>query len=508
MFPVLPEAVVRNIVYPVYRGFRKDSVLDILDELEHNQFLPAGELEDLAWRKLKALLEYAGRHVPYYSELFEREGIDPASFDGPSDISRIPLLTREAILGAKSGMISKDPLRRGYPSRGKGDKGPAGDLWCDVSSAPLRRAAAMRGYRWTGFDIGCRQALLWGFPAGRPPGEKIRAGARNFFNNILPMSSFDMSPQAMKRYAAKLKRFRPRVVTGYPSALAALARFCLDNRVSLPPPKAVVTGGESLLAHQRELIGQAFGAEVYDRYGSREFSIIAHECPGHRGLHLFSDLFHVELLGEDGRPVRRGERGELAVTDLSNFYMPFIRYRTGDFAAAAPAACSCGRTLPLIESLERSADEEVVAAEGKVVDYIKTSPEGRERVVVTDMEERLIVKSKIHKAHISGESPDENDCLRIDSRLMELGDIAPWENVLIVNATNGARLETFAREAVKESGDIIACGAVSRLCRPGDEISVMAFTWSSAEKSEFSNILVDEDNRFVRYLTEKAGDMI
>jgi aspartate 1-decarboxylase len=91
---------------------------------------------------------------------------------------------------------------------------------------------------------------------------------------------------------------------------------------------------------------------------------------------------------------------------------------------------------------------------------------------------------------------------------MELGNISSWEKILIVNATNGARLETFARDEEGESGRIVACGAVSRLCRPGDEISIMAFTWSREEKGEFSNILVDGENRFVRYLSEKAGDMI
>jgi phenylacetate-CoA ligase len=507
MYPMLPEPVVRNIIYPVYRGFRKDRVLDILDELEHNQFLPETELEDLRLSRLKVLLEAAVRHVPYYRDLFESGGIDRAALESPSDIRKIPLLTRETVRTEKKRMITADPLRRGYPSAGYAAAEGDIDFWCDAASAPLRRAAAMRGYRWTGFDIGCRQALLWGFPPGRPFGERFSERARNFFNNILAMSSFDMSPAAMRRYAAKLRRFKPVVVTGYPSALTALARFCRDNGLELPSPEAVVTGGESLLKHQRSIIGEVFGAGVFDRYGSRELSIVAHECPEHRGLHLFSDLFHIELITGDGSAAGPGECGEIVVTDLNNLYMPLIRFRTGDFAVHGLSACPCGRTLPLIDRVERCSDEEIVAAEGKVVDHIKTSPGGRERIVVSDMEERLIVKSKIHKAHISAEAPGENDCLRIDAKLMGLGNVAAWEKVLIVNATNGSRLETFARQAEEGSGEITACGAVSRLCRPGDEISIMAFTWSK-EESEFSNILVDGENRFVRYLTEKAGDMI
>jgi len=573
MFPPLPESVVRNIVYPVYRGFRRDRVLDILDQLEHNQFLPEREIEDLKWRKLTVLLEAAGRHVPYYRDLFESEGIDPSKFESPADMVKIPFLTKEIIRGEKRRMISKDPLRRGYPSSTGGSTGEPLYFWADSAAGPVRRATTMRGYRWTGFDIGGRQALLWGFNLDRPVKERISEGAKNFFNNILTLSSFDMTPETMRLYASRMRRFRPSILIGYPSALATFSEFCRDTGVRLPSPRAVVTGGERLFPHQRDLIEEAFHTDIYDRYGSREFSAVAHECSEHKGLHVFSDLFHVEVIHESGRPAQSGEIGELVITDLTNLYMPFIRYRTGDLAMPTERKCPCGRGLPLLEKIEGRSFDSIVTPGGKkvggffwtwlsravpgidrfqieqrdrsgiifrivpgegwsddhrevltakirenccddfrvdfqIVDDIPLTPAGKAKFIVSNIEERLVVKSKIHKANISGDAPEENDCLRIDSKLLELGNVAPFEKVLIVNATSGARLETFAFEAESGSGDIIACGAVSRLCRPGDEISIMAFTWSTGESGDFSNILVDEDNRFVRYLTEKAGDRI
>ncbi len=573
MFPPLPESVVRNIVYPVYRGFRRDRVLDILDQLEHNQFLPEREIEDLKWRKLTVLLEAAGRHVPYYRDLFESEGIDPSKFESPADMVKIPFLTKEIIRGEKRRMISKDPLRRGYLSSTGGSTGDPLYFWADSAAGPVRRATTMRGYRWTGFDIGGRQALLWGFNLDRPVKERISEGAKNFFNNILTLSSFEMTPETMKLYASRMRRFRPSILIGYPSALATFSEFCRDTGVWLPSPKAVVTGGERLFPHQRDLIEEAFHTDVYDRYGSREFSAVAHECSEHKGLHVFSDLFHVEVIHESGRPAQSGEIGELVITDLTNLYMPFIRYRTGDLAMPTERKCPCGRGLPLLEKIEGRSFDSIVTPGGKkvggffwtwlsravpgidrfqieqrdrfgivfrivpgegwsddhkevltakikenccddfrvdfqIVDEIPLTPAGKAKFIVSNIEERLVIKSKIHKANISGDAPEENDCLRIDSKLLELGNVAPFEKVLIVNATSGARLETFAFEAESGSGDIIACGAVSRLCRPGDEISIMAFTWSTGESGDFSNILVDEDNRFVRYLTEKAGDRI
>jgi phenylacetate-coenzyme A ligase PaaK-like adenylate-forming protein len=166
MLPLLPEALVRNVIYPVYRGFRGDRVLDILDELEHNQFLPPGDLEGLKWSKLEALLQNASRFVPYYGELFESRGIDVASLSGPADMARIPFLTVDIVRREGDRMMSRDPMRRGYPCGAGGSSGEGTIFRCDSASAPVRRAAAMRGYRWTGFDIGGRQALLWGSVEG------------------------------------------------------------------------------------------------------------------------------------------------------------------------------------------------------------------------------------------------------------------------------------------------------------------------------------------------------
>jgi phenylacetate-CoA ligase len=344
MFPILPESVVRNVIYPVYRGFRNDRVLDRLDRLEHDQFLNEGEIGDLRWRRLRRLLESAARFVPYYEALFERAGLDVPSFGGPADMDRIPFLTIDTVIREKDGLISKDPMRKGY--RGSGGEGF--EIWCDSSSAPLRRASSMRGYRWTGFDIGRRQALLWEGPAER---------IKNFFNNILLLPAGEQAESDLRRHAGRLSRFKPALVTGYPSALARLCGFCRENGLDLPAPLAVVTGGEMLHPESRALISEVFGAPVYERYGRREFSVVAHECPEHRGLHVFDDLFHVEVIREDGGPAAPGESGELVVTDLSNFYMPLVRFRTGDIAVRGTTGCACGRNLSLLERIEKRTQE-------------------------------------------------------------------------------------------------------------------------------------------------------
>jgi phenylacetate-CoA ligase len=422
-------------------------------------------------------------------------------------------------------------------------------------------------------DIGDKQAIFWGFSLDKPAGKRITEGIKNYFNNIQTLSTFDMSDGAMARYASRLHSYRPDYIVGYPSALTLFADYCKRTGTVVPRPKAVISSGERTFPHQREIMESVFGCPVFDRYGSREFACVAHECAVHRGLHVFSDLFFVEVVHETGRPAEVGEVGELVVTDLLNLYMPFIRYRTGDFAVPTDRTCGCGRGLPLLERIEGRAFDAIVTPSGKqvggffwtwlsravpgihrfqveqrrrggvtlrivpgpewrndyrstleariketcgenfhvtfqIIDDIPLTPSGKSKFIVSNLEERLVIKSKIHKATVTGTDPEGIDRLAVDEALMEHGNLAPHEKALVVDNTNGARVETVVVPAPRGSGSIVSGGGASRHIRKGDEVSIMAFTWSDDIEGAFSNILVDGDNRFVRRLIEKAGEKL
>ncbi|RJR28694.1 MAG: hypothetical protein C4574_04255 [Candidatus Latescibacterota bacterium] len=573
MFPPLPSSFLRNVVYPVYRGLRRDRLLAVLEELERTQWLPAAEIEDLQWHRLAAFIREIAAYVPFYRDLFKQVSIRPDDIQSPDDFRAIPFLTKEIIRNAGARMTSTDPVRRGFASSTGGSTGEPLFFHGDVSSGPVRRANGMRCYRWAGVDIGDRQAVLWGTHLDAAPRERFASAVRNYFSNMMYLSTFDMSDASMERYAARLRSFKPHLFTGYPSALALFAGFLRSRRAQDIRPRAVIASGEELYESQRELIEAAFGCRVFDRYGSREFAGVAQECEEHRGLHVMSDLFYVEIVTESGRPASEGEIGEVVVTDLSNLYMPFVRYRTGDLAVPTGRSCPCGRGLPLLDRIEGRSFDAVVTADGRHiggffwtwlsravpgvrrfqveqrersgivfrfvpgpewrdeyertlerkikdncgdgfgvaferVEEIPLTRSGKSKFIISNIGERLVVKSKIHRATITAEEPGEPDCVVIDEGIMELADIARHERVLIVDMTNGARVETFAAPAARGSGTVAVCGAAAKQVRAGDTVGIMAFTWSDRPTGRFSNILVDERNRFARHLTENAGDKI
>ena len=112
---------------------------------------------------------------------------------------------------------------------------------------------------------------------------------------------------------------------------------------------------------------------------------------------------------------------------------------------------------------------------------------------------RVFLRSKIHHATVTEADLSYVGSVTIDRDLMERAGIAPYEKVLIVDNTNGARLETYALEGESGSGVICINGAAAHLVSRGDQVIIMAFEYSEGP-AEPRTILVDENNQFVKEL--------
>jgi aspartate 1-decarboxylase len=112
---------------------------------------------------------------------------------------------------------------------------------------------------------------------------------------------------------------------------------------------------------------------------------------------------------------------------------------------------------------------------------------------------RWILRSKIHKALVTQAELSYVGSITIDSDLLELTGLIPGEKVLVVSNTSGERLETYVIEGEKGSGVICMNGAAAHLIGKGEEIIIMGFERTD-EPVTPKMILVDEDNKFLRWL--------
>ena len=130
------------------------------------------------------------------------------------------------------------------------------------------------------------------------------------------------------------------------------------------PPRFVAVGGDVLTPLMRREISAAFQARVFNLYGSFECNLIAWECKETGQLHTCDDSVIVEII-KNGKRAQPGERGEVVVTNLHAFAMPFIRYRLGDVVTQGFDTCPCGEPFSTISDIQ-----------GRTVDYFQL-PGGR-----------------------------------------------------------------------------------------------------------------------------------
>jgi aspartate 1-decarboxylase len=117
---------------------------------------------------------------------------------------------------------------------------------------------------------------------------------------------------------------------------------------------------------------------------------------------------------------------------------------------------------------------------------------------------RIFLRSKIHKATVTNADLHYVGSITIDEALMEKADLTEYERVLVVDNTNGHRLETYVIKGSRGTGAIEMNGAAAHLIQTGDEIIIMSFEVADRPSTP-RNVLVDAENKFVRYLTEESS---
>jgi len=294
---------------------------------------------------LHEMLKYACRHVRYY----KKQGL-------PSDhLSAWPIVEKRTVAIHPELFLSDEYKPESLLTlKTSGTTGTPLTVFVSPEYHQMEMAFRWRHKAWGGVPFLSRGAYLSGHPVV-PPGQSHPPFWRvDHIEKRLLCSSYHFTPQALASYVNALAGFHPDFVHGYPSSLYVLARHIMDHGGTTVRPRAVFTASETLLDFQREVIGKAFGAPVFNWYGNTEMTCNIVQCAA-GGLHYRTDYGLLELLDD----------GTMVCTTLNNRAMPLIRYRVGDVATARSGSCACGCAFPLIERIE-----------GRVEDYVQT-PDGR-----------------------------------------------------------------------------------------------------------------------------------
>ena len=351
--------VFRTVLLPTWESvIRRRPTLTHLEELERTEWRSLDQLHALQSAALKRLMRHAYDNVPFYRERFDAAGISPDAIAGPEDLAALPVLTRSDASASLEARKSKAPPYFEISKMTSGTTGEPLEFGYDRGSEYWRQATKLRGYGWAGYRPGDKSLHYWGMLEAlyKKPlltRSKIKADRLMRRENFIDCT--ERSDERLKGVVQAIRELRPKVLVSYSQAAVALARYVLETGSRSWDVLPVICAAEALFAPDRKLVEAAFGA-VFETYGSREFMLIAAECDAHDGMHLSMENLIVELLvRENGglRAARPGELGEIAVTDLHNYGLPFIRYLTGDLGLQAGSErCKCGRGLAKLAAVQ------------------------------------------------------------------------------------------------------------------------------------------------------------
>lgn len=343
--------VIWNTIPPQLRYGRK--YIAYRDLLSHSQWWSIEEHKNYQFYKLKELVSFAEKHIPFYTKLFKDSGFSSDQLKSFSDYHRIPMIDKSIILQNKELMISDIYSKRDLEVRTTGG----------TTGQQLSFFAEKRSYNARELPF---VDSIWnrvGYIRGKSKVARLRndilpAGKLweyNYVTKELVLDSYHMTDDVIEQLLKKISDWGAEYLHTYPSsALLLCEHIKKTNTIYKSNLKAILVTSENLYPGQLEVIEKSLGARCFTFYGHTECAAIAGWCEFSNLYHIQSEYGYLELVNEEGKVIEEpGIRGEIVCTGFDNFAMPFIRYRTGDYSSyASNQKCQCGRNYKLLDSIE------------------------------------------------------------------------------------------------------------------------------------------------------------
>jgi len=329
----------------------------LIDILYSNPRKPPEVLNREVDEQLRAMVRHCAEHIPLYRDLWKRTGFDPNGFSGRDDLPAIPMVDKSIVVGAgQDGLDRRVPTDAMFTMSTSGTSGSAIHAQRTLHELRVSRRSYLRSLIKAGARPWHRTMTVcspW-----------LHAKRGKFVEKVL--KTHHVYPeQSISEQIDLLRSFRADGVVGQTGGIYLVARELL-RRGETFPLRFLGPTGTTLVKEMREAMRGAFCVEPCDLYGAIEVGGIAWQC--RRGnYHVDADRVVVEIVDEAGQPVERGQTGQVVVTSLYGYTMPFVRYQLLDIAALSTRTCDCGCWFPLMEPIQGRINDFLPTATGELV---------------------------------------------------------------------------------------------------------------------------------------------
>ncbi|BBM66526.1 capsular polysaccharide biosynthesis protein CapK [Vibrio alfacsensis] len=371
--PVFIQSLLISLRSIIRKTLRENNVqLKTLNEIQKNEF-DISRLISFSNNRLNHTLTQANNNVPFYKHL---------NLDSINNLNSFPLINKFDIRDRMEDFLANNHKGIAISGATSGTTGAPLVIKQNMESVIREQAFVARHLKWAGFVQGDKRAWIRGdmiVPLSQKKGPFWRY---SWFENMIMLSSFHMSPNNLQSYIDAMVEFGVQVIQAYPSSILTLAKHLETNDLYYPSDlKSIVTSSESLSLEDKQLIERRFGCTVYDWYGLFERVAAIGSCE-HGRYHILTDYSHVEL--ED---VGDG-RHEIIGTNFNNELQPLIRYRTGDHVYLSDeTSCPCGRVFPIIDRIDGRIGDYLIGEDGQKVHILNHIPKGVKGLIATQFKQ-------------------------------------------------------------------------------------------------------------------------
>jgi phenylacetate-CoA ligase len=373
-------------------------------KLRKSQWWSRERIEEYQLDRLKKIIEHSYENVPYYTKLFNREGIKGSSIRCFEDMERIPVLTREDVRNNLHLMLSRKKTSGDMTAFNKtsGTTGKPLRIYHSKKAANLMEATAQLSYDMAGMPSIFKMAMS---KTRRVCSEGTGRAARGFFFNRNP--DYDplirqilfgnvVNDRIFIEYVKAIRKLKPEFMISRPYLCYLFAKFLMSNGISDIQFKSIICLGDTLLYHQRRLMERQFGCSLFNFYINSEWLSVASECMAHRGVHLYPENSFTEILRKDKACFNK--TGKITATTLHEQCMPLIRYEIGDLGKISKRRCRCGRESFMLESLGGRTSDIITLPDGNFifpvafVELLSGAKNIKESQVVQESERELLIR--------------------------------------------------------------------------------------------------------------------
>ena len=328
------------------------------------------EIEQYQLKKLKEQVQAAYTKCTAYKKLYDDADINVSSLQTLEDFKALPLIDKAFINNNIDELllVDKNNADVDYITTG-GTSGIPLTFYINAGRSQIEYAYLVDGWKKSGFKLGDVKAVFRGRVIG------TKGGVNRSYDPIFReyyYSSFHTSDNDMAEYVKHLQSLKKCFLHVYPSSVYQLARYIKKNNIKITNVQAILAESENVYPEQRTFVESIFNCRYFSSYGHTEKLVAAGECEHSSNYHVWPTYGYFELIDEKGDVItKQGEVGEIVGTGFMNTVMPFIRYKTGDYAEYVNNHCDkCNRNHLIIKDIRgHNIQEHLITNESNMIPW-------------------------------------------------------------------------------------------------------------------------------------------